>query len=165
VHHSAEFLTPFTIYRLHPVEGLKFLNILALSTGVVRGVAAFALGANVSAYQIGSANLILIAFIFLYVHLQHTSIWIAFPGRLGRVFMSPAHHQIHHSRDPGHFNKNLGSCLSLFDWLFGTLHVPARQKEKLLYGVEPFEPDVHKRLLVEPVVRAFSTLRRRRQGA
>jgi sterol desaturase/sphingolipid hydroxylase (fatty acid hydroxylase superfamily) len=165
VHHSAEFLTPFTIYRLHPVEGLKFLNILALSTGVVGGVAAFVLGADVSAYQVGKTNLILIVFVHLYIHLQHTGIWIAFPGRLARVFMSPAHHQIHHSRNPAHFNTNLGSCLSLFDWLFGTLYVPSRQPEKLLYGVEPFEPEVHKRLLVEPVVRAFSTLRRSRERA
>jgi sterol desaturase/sphingolipid hydroxylase (fatty acid hydroxylase superfamily) len=163
VHHSAEVLTPLTIYRQHPVESLKFHNFLALSNGVVGGVTTFLLGSGVSGYQIGKTNLILALFIHLYVHLQHTSIWIAFPGKLGHLLMSPAHHQIHHSRNPVHFNKNLGSCVTLFDWLFGTLHVPSRQPEKLRFGVEPDEPDVHKRLFVTPVIRAFATLRRRRQ--
>ena len=64
-------------------------------------------------------------FIYVYVHLQHSQVWIAFTGWLGRLFMSPAHHQIHHSSNPAHFNKNLGSCLALWDWMFGTLHVPS----------------------------------------
>jgi sterol desaturase/sphingolipid hydroxylase (fatty acid hydroxylase superfamily) len=57
--------------------------------------------------------------------------------------MSPAHHQIHHSRNPAHFNKNLGSCLAVWDWLFGTLYVPAAEPEKLAFGVEPDRPDAH----------------------
>ncbi len=40
---------------------------------------------------------------------------------LGRIFVSPAHHQVHHSANPKHFNKNFGSCLALWDWMFGTL--------------------------------------------
>ena len=68
-------------------------------------------------------------FIYIYVHLQHTQLWIPFTGWLGRVFMSPAHHQIHHSAIPAHFNKNMGSCLALWDWMFGTLYVPAAERE------------------------------------
>ena len=85
----------------------------------------------------------LVAFIHLYVHLQHTHVWIVFRGALGRVFLSPAHHQIHHSTDPAHFNKNLGSCLALWDWIFGTLHMPAKEREKLQFGVAPAYADAH----------------------
>ena len=41
VHHTAEVLTPLTVYRVHPVESLKFANIAALATG---GPAAFSRG-------------------------------------------------------------------------------------------------------------------------
>ena len=65
-------------------------------------------------------------FIHAYVHLQHSHMWISFRGLLGRVFISPAHHQVHHSDNPKHFNTNYGSCLALWDWMFGTLYVPRR---------------------------------------
>jgi sterol desaturase/sphingolipid hydroxylase (fatty acid hydroxylase superfamily) len=31
---------------------------------------------------------------------------------------------VHHSANPKHFNKNFGSCLALWDWMFGTLYMP-----------------------------------------
>jgi sterol desaturase/sphingolipid hydroxylase (fatty acid hydroxylase superfamily) len=94
-------------------------------------------------YVLSGNNIILVVFVHLYIHLQHTHMWIAFRGALGRVFVSPAHHQIHHSTNPVHFNKNLGSCLAVWDWLFGTLHVPAKEREKLTFGVEPGYADAH----------------------
>ena len=76
-------------------------------------------------YALHDTNIILVLFIHAYVHLQHSHMWIAFRGVLGRIFVSPAHHQVHHSGNPKHFNKNFGSCLALWDWMFGTLYVPA----------------------------------------
>ncbi len=72
------------------------------------------------------------------MHLQHSHIWISCPGLAGRIFMSPAHHQIHHSADPIHFNRNFGSCLSVWDWVFGTLHQPAPRREAQSFGVDSF---------------------------
>jgi len=80
---------------------------------------------------------------FLVGTLQHSQFWIAFTGPWGRLFLSPAHHQIHHSTDPAHFNKNLGNFLGLCDWLAGTLHVPGKKREKLIFGVEPRARDAH----------------------
>ena len=77
-------------------------------------------------YALSGTNVILVVFIHVYIHLQHSHMWIAFRGWLGRIFISPAHHQVHHSTNPTHFNKNLGSCLAIWDWLFGTLYVPSR---------------------------------------
>jgi sterol desaturase/sphingolipid hydroxylase (fatty acid hydroxylase superfamily) len=51
--------------------------------------------------------------------------------------MSPAHHQIHHSEDPAHFNRNFGSCLCVWDWAFGTLHAPQARRERLRFGAAP----------------------------
>src|SRR5262249_38792003 len=74
-------------------------------------------------------------FIFATVHLQHSHVWIPASGPLGRVIFSPAHHQIHHSDNPIHYDKNFGCCLSLWDWLFGTLCVPTCKRERLNFGI------------------------------
>jgi sterol desaturase/sphingolipid hydroxylase (fatty acid hydroxylase superfamily) len=143
VHHTAEVLTPLTTFRMHPLDTLVFGHVLAMTAALANGVAAYAFGDTTYQYALSGTNILLVLFIHAYVHLQHSHIWIAFRGLLGRVFVSPAHHQIHHSTNPMHFNKNLGSCLAIFDWMFGTLHIPAKSPERLTYGVEPAIPDAH----------------------
>src|SRR4051812_42544119 len=156
VHHSATVLTPLTVFRIHPLDGLIFSNILALTLGLTNGVASYLFGKPVALFSMDDANIILVLFVHIYVHLQHTHLWIAFTGLAGRIFLSPAHHQIHHSNNPLHFDKNLGSCLAIWDWLFGTLDVPAREPEPLSFGVKVGEADMHSfsELAVAPVQRA-----------
>lgn len=155
VHHTAEVLTPITNFRVHPVYTFVFANIIAISTGVASGLGHFMFGDATYQYGLADTNLILVLFIHAYVHLQHSHVWIAFTGRLGRVLVSPAHHQVHHSADPKHFNKNFGSCLALWDWMFGTLYVPAKEREPIVFGV-PGHVDAHtlKAELVEPLASA-----------
>jgi sterol desaturase/sphingolipid hydroxylase (fatty acid hydroxylase superfamily) len=160
VHHTAEVLSPLTNFRVHPVDSLVFGNILGISLGVTGGALTYLqLG---SPFEIGGTNLILVAFLFITIHLQHSHIWIATTGVLGRVILSPAHHQIHHSDDPKHFNKNFGSCLSVWDWVFGTLHVPGRKRERLTFGVTTRAREHHTAVgsLVLPFVQATGRLRR-----
>jgi len=155
VHHTAEVLSPLTNFRVHPVDSIVFANILGVFIGVTSGVMSYVqLG---SGFEIGGQNLILVAFFFVTVHLQHSHLWIATTGLLGRVVLSPAHHQLHHSDNPIHFNKNFGSCLSVWDWLFGTLHMPERQRERLTFGVESRTRAHHTAIggLVMPFVRAW----------
>jgi sterol desaturase/sphingolipid hydroxylase (fatty acid hydroxylase superfamily) len=161
VHHTAEVLSPLTNFRVHPVDSVVFANILALFLGVVSGVLSYLqLG---SPFEIGGTNLILVAFFFVTVHLQHSHVWIATTGLLGRVILSPAHHQIHHSDNPIHFDKNFGSCLSIWDWVFGTLHMPERRRERLNFGVATRERDHHTAIgsLLLPFVQAAGRLRMR----
>ena len=162
VHHTAETLSPLTVFRVHPVESLKFANISALLLGLAHGAASWLIGGPAHEAAISGSNVVLLAFIFTTIHLQHSHVWIAFTGPWGRVFASPAHHQIHHSADPAHFGKNLGSCLALFDWLFGTLRIPSRERERLVFGVEPGQESPHTLVggLVSPFVRAGATLKR-----
>src|SRR5437764_5907863 len=72
VHHSANVLTPLTLFRIHPLDGLIFSNILALSLGVTNGIASYAFGKSVTLFSVGDTNIILVLFVHIYVHLQHT---------------------------------------------------------------------------------------------
>jgi len=134
VHHTAQVLTPLTIFRVHPVDSLVFANIIALVVGATGGTLQYVFGASAAPFALSGTNVILLAFFCVTLHLQHSHLWISFTGALGRILLSPAHHQIHHSADPLHFNTNLGCCLSVFDWLFGTLHMPAARREPLAFG-------------------------------
>ncbi len=156
VHHSATALTPLTNFRVHPIYMCIFINILAVSMGLANGVSDYLLGQPASQYGLSETNVILVFFVYLYVHLQHSQLWISFTGWLGHLLMSPAHHQIHHSRNPLHFNKNLGSCLALWDWMFGTLYIPGAEREALEFGVEPDREHAHtiRGELIAPFVRA-----------
>ena len=44
---------------------------------------------SVPQYGLSETNIILVFFIYFYVHLQHTQLWISFTGWLGHLFMSP----------------------------------------------------------------------------
>ncbi len=160
VHHSAEVLTPITNFRVHPVYSWIFANILAFAAALASGIGNYVFGNTAYQYAINDTNLILVVFIHAYVHLQHSHMWIAFTGTLGRIFVSPAHHQIHHSGNPKHFNKNFGSCLALWDWIFGTLYVPAKEREPLTFGF-PGDADAHtiKGELTGPFVNAAAHLK------
>jgi len=160
VHHTATVLTPITNFRVHPVYALIFANILALSAAIANGFGHYWFGDTVYQYALNDTNVILVLFIHAYVHLQHSHMWIAFGGLAGRMFISPAHHQVHHSDDPKHFNKNFGSCLALWDWMFGTLYIPQASREKLNFGVSD-HCDAHtlRGELVMPFVNAAAHLK------
>ncbi|HEY8269181.1 MAG TPA: sterol desaturase family protein [Xanthobacteraceae bacterium] len=160
VHHSANVLTPLTVFRVHPVDSVVFGNIVAIVTGIANGSMNYVFGITAYQYAVTDSNIILVLFVHAYVHLQHTHLWIPFRGVLGRILQSPAHHQIHHSDNPVHFNKNLGSCLAVWDWLFGTLYIPRKEPERLNFGIDPSHGDVHSIAhgLVDPIFRAASHL-------
>jgi sterol desaturase/sphingolipid hydroxylase (fatty acid hydroxylase superfamily) len=75
----------------------------------------------------------------------------------GYLILSPAHHQIHHSRDPAHFNRNLGSVLAIWDWLFGTLEIPPERNPKLVFGAEYDGANPHSLygILVTPMINSI----------
>lgn len=143
VHHSATVLTPLTVFRVHPVYMCIFLNILAVAAAIANGLANYLFGNIAYQYAISDTNILLVVFIHAWGHLQHSQVWISFTGLAGRIFLSPAHHQVHHSTEPAHFNKNLGSVLAVWDWMFGTLHVPKQDREAMSFGVEPDRPHAH----------------------
>jgi sterol desaturase/sphingolipid hydroxylase (fatty acid hydroxylase superfamily) len=136
VHHSAETLSPLTIFRVHPVDSIVFYNIVAVITGVTAGVMHWLVGPQVSPLTLAGTNVVMIAAIFTIKHLHHSHVWISWRGSWGRLILSPAHHQIHHSAAVEHHDRNFGGTLAIFDWLAGTLHQPAPKREPLRFGVK-----------------------------
>lgn len=47
-------------------------------------------------------------------------------GPLRWLIVDSRYHRIHHSLEPRHFEKNFGAATPLWDWLFGTLHMPTK---------------------------------------
>jgi sterol desaturase/sphingolipid hydroxylase (fatty acid hydroxylase superfamily) len=167
VHHTAESLSPLTVFRVHPVDSLVFINTVALIVGASAGVLAF-LFDQVSPLNLSGTNALMVAALFLVLHLQHSHVWISFQGLAGRLVLSPAHHQIHHSTDPRHFNRNFGGCLAIWDWMFGTLHVPQRGRERLTFGAETTPgvlPHSVTGTLITPFIEAAKTLAPRPRAA
>jgi len=161
VHHTAETLSPVTVFRVHPIDTLIFYNIAVLIMGITNVAVGYATGVPGHGFTIGGSNVMSLLGIFLLGHLQHSHVWIAFTGVWGRIFLSPAHHQIHHSTDPAHFGKNLGSSIALFDVLFGTLLAPQQHRQNLVFGVEPGQHSPHTITggLVTPFVRCLDLVR------
>ena len=162
-HHTAEVLTPLTNFRVHPIESLKFGNIAAIIVGGAGGAVAWLFGGAEHQVLINETNLLTVIFLFTVQHLQHTHFWIATTGVWGRILVSPAHHQIHHSDNPAHFNRNFGSCLAVWDWLAGTLYVPAARRERLHFGVGATidRPQSITGTLITPFVEAIQSVRPR----
>jgi sterol desaturase/sphingolipid hydroxylase (fatty acid hydroxylase superfamily) len=135
VHHTAHMLSPLTNFRVHPIDTIVFGNLLALAEGCAQAGCDWLNGTPLEGYTIGGVNLFIFFGLLCLGHLQHTQVWIAFRGPWGKIFISPAHHQLHHSEDPQHYDCNYGSFLALWDYLAGTLIVPDEQKGELRLGV------------------------------
>ena len=134
VHHSAEVLTPLTEWRQHPLEQAPFPILMGGASCLVQGPMIWYFGEQAQVVNPMTANYISMAFWFTILHLRHSELPFYATGLLGHIIQAPAHHQVHHSTNPKHFDKNLGYCLSFFDWLFGTLYVP-KKGEKFSYGL------------------------------
>lgn len=125
-HHSAKVLTPFTLYRIHPLESAIATIRNSLSYGVATGAMMYLFAGRVELLTLFGVN----AFGFLLNvvsgNLRHSHIPISF-GYLEYLFISPKQHQLHHSVDPHHFDKNFGVNLAIWDWLFGSYLLSANQ--------------------------------------
>jgi sterol desaturase/sphingolipid hydroxylase (fatty acid hydroxylase superfamily) len=160
VHHSAEVLTPFTVHRVHPLEA--WLNGLrgAATTAVVAGLFAWALPGRVGGFDVLGVGALGFVWSLAGSNLRHSQVWLSYGRALEHIFISPAQHQIHHSREPRHYDRNFGSALALWDWMFSTLYVP-RARERLSFGL-PDDVRNHRpgvvAMVVDPVVAAARRL-------
>jgi sterol desaturase/sphingolipid hydroxylase (fatty acid hydroxylase superfamily) len=165
VHHSAEVMTPFTAGRMHPVEEFFDYGL----TGVLNGIAfaiVITLFGEAYVLQLFQVNIVLIVFYALGFHLRHSHVWMPYTGVWGAIFVSPAHHQLHHSLDRDHWDKNMGFIFAFWDRWFGTLVVPeARQKVAFgVNGVEEGDYDTVWKLYSVPFIKAWGLLRGERRS-
>jgi sterol desaturase/sphingolipid hydroxylase (fatty acid hydroxylase superfamily) len=126
-HHSATTLTPLSLYRIHPIESLIANIRNSLSLGVSSAILMWYFADQVSLMTLFGVN----AFGFfansLFGNLRHSHIPISF-GLLEYIFISPKQHQIHHSINEIHYDKNFGVTLSVWDHFFGSFLASKNQK-------------------------------------
>ena len=121
IHHSAQSLTPLTIFRTHPVEGLLFGLRTALVQGFLISLFIYAFGDSVDLITIFGINAAVFIFHGLGSNLRHSHIQIRYPHWLEYILISPAQHQVHHSVAERHYDRNFGVALAVWDWMFGSL--------------------------------------------
>ncbi|WP_447986191.1 sterol desaturase family protein [Nitrospira sp. Nam74] len=138
VHHSAEVLTPATFYRVHPIETLVNAVVGSILSAVVAAVYATMSHEDMTLLSIAGVNAATFLFLLGGSVLRHTHIWLSF-GFMNWIIVSPAQHQIHHSQDPKHWDKNFGYMLAIWDGILGSLYVP-RNRENIRYGIPDHDP-------------------------
>ena len=119
VHHSSTALDWLSSMRFHPVNDA--------ASRVCQAVPLVLLGFAPAA--VVCAIPVVVAFIVV-THADVPWTW----GPLRYVFVSPAYHHWHHSSEPEAVDKNFAGALVVWDWLFGTLHLPAGRRPAA-YGV------------------------------
>lgn len=138
VHHAAEVLTPITLYRVHPIEFFLFRLRSLVVFGVVTGSFFFWFRTGIEPLSILKIHAGIFLFNLIGANLRHSHIPISFGNIVERVFISPAQHQIHHSVEVKHYDKNFGSIFSIWDALFGSLFM-SQKNEKITFGIEAKE--------------------------
>lgn len=159
VHHSAEVMVGVTKDRVHPLD--EFMNRVwdGFIPGICYGlwslfvldpveVAIF--GVNVYAMR----NILMMDFV------RHTHLRVSF-GRLNALILCPHWHQLHHSMNERHFDKNFGLMFPFWDRMFGTLCIP-EPDEAFVFGC-PNAPEYQSLygLYVMPLQRIWAMMRRR----
>lgn len=143
-HHSALVLTPLTLFRAHPLEALlaSFRNILSLGTTLA--LFSFLSQKPIHGWDILGVNIFGFLFNGLLANLRHSPVPISF-GLLEYLFISPRMHQVHHSNNPKHWNKNYGVALALWDQLVGSYYRPSREEARTLqFGLhQSLKKEVH----------------------
>lgn len=135
VHHSAEVLTPLTRYREHFVVGPIWAAGAMLSYGFAGGIFAWLFNGGITA-----ATLLNIGFFALLFgfngSFRHYHVQFHYPRWLARWLHSPAMHHVHHSYLQPHWDKNFAAVTSIWDRMFGTLYLPAKD-EYTPWGIGP----------------------------
>ena len=156
VHHSAEVMTPITVYRKHPIYDLIAHVFRGAFLGLVQGLMIALFVPSLDPMVIMGVNGFYFLFNALTANFRHSHVWLSFGPVLEHVLISPAQHQIHHSSELRHYNKNYGEVLAIWDWMFGTLYIPEGQ-EKLRFGIGDAEGNLIEqphptlaRALIEP---------------
>ncbi len=135
VHHSAETLNPVTVFRTHPVEGVLFtLRATVVQAIAVAGFMYF-FGSRFGLVDVLGANAFVFVFNIAGSNLRHSPVWISYGQCVEKWLISPAQHQIHHSVEKGHHDRNFGVVLAIWDRLGGTLYLAGR-REDLTYGLD-----------------------------
>jgi sterol desaturase/sphingolipid hydroxylase (fatty acid hydroxylase superfamily) len=110
LHHSQEDMSVLTVFRTHPFIHVSYLIAL------IPGIVLIANGAVPTTLLVAYAG---------FVAFEHSNTNLGF-GPLGRIFVSPNYHRIHH-RLIGRQDVNLGFVLTIWDQLFHRAIFPTKE--------------------------------------
>lgn len=117
VHHSGEVFHALLNNRVHPIEQMTNFS-LKMVVPLIFGGSDFAwLG--------------LVLYAQGYVNHWETS-FTFWP--INYVLVTPCTHRVHHSSERRHFDKNFGGLTLLWDWVFGTVYIPGRERPEVGCG-------------------------------
>lgn len=157
VHHSAEVMTPITFIRAHPIDLMIQNSMKLLSIAIASGVFLYFYPNKDGAIMVAGIDAAAFIYYMIGANLHHSHIWVSFGKPIEYFIMSPAQHQIHHSTNPKHFDKNYGSMLSFWDWIFKSLYIPEKH-ESISFGLGKEEYknyDSTFKLLYHPIEQMF----------
>ena len=129
VHHSGEVMHPLSNFREHPIDNLTYDFFINLGVGLVFGSILMVLGYTPTQLTIFGFSLFSTAFNLAAYQFRHSHIWLKWPGIWSKVFGSPAHHHVHHSRHPDHLDKNFAFMFPMWDLLFKTYVMPEDNRD------------------------------------
>ena len=140
VHQSATTLTPFTVFRVHPLESVLYtLRGFIVFSGVA-GLFIWLFKGQLTALDILGVDALGLLFNLAAAKLRHSHVPVTF-GAVERWIISPLQHQLHHSRD--HVDVNFGACLGTWDRCFGTqlLSIDVKHVDGLRFGLNRSSPE------------------------
>ena len=157
IHHSAEVPTPLTRYRKHFLSMPVDASLAAFGLAIPSGLFGWLFpGGDLRTALIGMG--FVMAVLGFNSIFQHSHVAFHYPGWLSRWIYSPMMHHVHHSSLPQHRNRNLGTFTSIWDRVFGTLHVPTKD-EHIPWGLER-ELQARRRTFLQNVIAPFDDWRR-----
>lgn len=159
VHHSVEVLTPISSNRAHPLDIALDFFFRLLFAAPVAGLFAWLYPSGIVELQILGLNAAGVIVFYAIAHLHHSHIRFGYGPLLSKVFLSPFMHQIHHSQERHHWDRNFGFGFALWDWLFGTIYVP-QQDEPFRLGLPEGRGAGQYETLRELYLRPFSGIAR-----
>ena len=133
MHHTAEVLTPITLYRVHPLEMILFQSRYVLVNGLTAGLFIYLFHDVITVPTIFGAECIVFISNALGGNLRHSPIPIGF-GLFEKLLISPKQHQMHHSVAKEIQDSNYGAFFSIWDLLFSTWR-PSKGIKNIQYGV------------------------------
>lgn len=142
VHHSAEVMTPLTAARVHALEHPILEVFRTITIGTLVGPLLYLYGGEPGFPTILGLDVAAVAFFALGHVLHHSHVWVYYGPIIGRIIVSPAQHQIHHSCLPRHLDKNFAEHWAIWDTIFGTLYLP-QGRETLKLGLAGYQTQPH----------------------
>lgn len=129
------------------------------ATGGAVSATTIAVSFTVTLIMVLGANAIKFALNMVGANLRHSEVPLRYWRWLENIVMSPAQHQIHHSIDSMHYDKNFGVGLALWDRAFNT-HCHSLPNQKLRYGIVQTQRHPHSltTLYLQPFYEASNVL-------